>query len=70
MSNHPNRSAYSIGFAHGNQAGGTHNWKPGNRTVSLSEYNRGFQEGMHTYHVASLPRERELAKLNLPRSQR
>jgi hypothetical protein len=60
---------YSIGFAHGNRAGGTRNFKPGNRKPgghAFNEYKRGFLDSSLTYHEA----REKLARLNLPKERR
>ena len=64
-------NSYEIGFEHGAAGNSTNGYKPANRKDdSLNQYQSGFQDGISSHHVATLPMRTELAALNLPKSER
>lgn len=61
-------TSQEIGFTHGNQAGGTHNYKPGH--LNREQYDAGFQSGLAAYHEATRLQREQAAWLNQPKATR
>ena len=65
--------SYELGFSHGNNSGGTNNYRPANRKVggqSLKDYGDGFSAGMAAHHEATRMERRQSAWLNQPKATR
>ncbi len=61
-------TSYEIGFSHGNRAGGTNNFKPGN--LDAPQYREGFLAGTAAHHEATKLQRAKDAWRNQPKATR